>query len=390
MALLVGASASLAATCADDPNECTLKKLCEVATTVDGGNTIWSTASGAATHVTLAQSLGMDCSVTPIVDLCDTDPSECKVSQICGKATTVSAGQMSWDSSAVAYVAMAKEYGLQCDVSEEATFEKITTNLKLAFISESKLYRQQLQYALKKLGYYAYGADGLWGKGTSSAFDKFVLASDLQNNTEGQVFRILLSKVTVPSSFAVSKKKLAKISKNKVWGNGLFSEYICMTNKADLKTPIFGLSVNKAMSVATFIMPDGQRKKLSRKETKEAIKEFNLDQRTVLKFNKNKVTITNQQFNTEKWSEFLRSASSQDRAKLKKILDDALAPQKYYIKNNIVSWSQKIRMPDEMGGTWKIDSSLNKTGYSYISKIKIKIPQVGEMNATLWQTCDPS
>ena len=36
MALLVSASASLAAECADDPNESTLKKLCEVATTIDG------------------------------------------------------------------------------------------------------------------------------------------------------------------------------------------------------------------------------------------------------------------------------------------------------------------------------------------------------------------
>tara|TARA_B100000787_G_scaffold32252_1_gene21935 strand:- start:138 stop:293 length:156 start_codon:yes stop_codon:yes gene_type:complete len=36
MALLISASASLAAECAVDPNESTLKKLCEVATTIDG------------------------------------------------------------------------------------------------------------------------------------------------------------------------------------------------------------------------------------------------------------------------------------------------------------------------------------------------------------------
>ena len=41
MALLISASVSVAAGCADDLNECTLKKLCEVATTIDGGNTIW-------------------------------------------------------------------------------------------------------------------------------------------------------------------------------------------------------------------------------------------------------------------------------------------------------------------------------------------------------------
>ena len=36
LALLISASASVAAQCAFDSNECTLKKLCEVATTVDG------------------------------------------------------------------------------------------------------------------------------------------------------------------------------------------------------------------------------------------------------------------------------------------------------------------------------------------------------------------
>ena len=97
IALMLSASFSLAAECAVDPNECTLTKLCEVATTVDGNNITWSTATGSAKHVSTAQSLGMKCGITPIVDLCDTDPSECKVSQICGKATTDNAGQKSWD-----------------------------------------------------------------------------------------------------------------------------------------------------------------------------------------------------------------------------------------------------------------------------------------------------
>ena len=59
MALLASASVSSAADCTSDPNECTLKKLCEVATTVDGGNTIWSTATESTKHVALAQRLGI-------------------------------------------------------------------------------------------------------------------------------------------------------------------------------------------------------------------------------------------------------------------------------------------------------------------------------------------
>ena len=65
MALVFSASASMASECADDPNECTLKKLCEVATTVDGDNTTWSTTTGSAKHVSTAQAVGMDCGVTP-------------------------------------------------------------------------------------------------------------------------------------------------------------------------------------------------------------------------------------------------------------------------------------------------------------------------------------
>ena len=65
MALLISASVSVAAECADDPNECTLKKLCEVATASDDGNTIWSTEASSVKHVSTAQTLGMECGITP-------------------------------------------------------------------------------------------------------------------------------------------------------------------------------------------------------------------------------------------------------------------------------------------------------------------------------------
>lgn len=248
MALVASASVSSAADCSSDPNECTLKKLCEVATALDGSNTIWSTDAGSTKHVTVAQSLGMECGVIPIVDLCETDPSECKVSEICEKATTVSVGQISWDDTAAGHVALAKEYGLSCDVKaagvsddllcSKATYTNTTlkvswalatsyaavreakarglscgvaevniTNFKKAFTSQTRLRRRQLQYALKKLDYYSYGVDGLWGRGTSSGFDKFVSAYGLKSKSESQVFSSLLSKVDVPSSFAAPEKK---------------------------------------------------------------------------------------------------------------------------------------------------------------------------------------
>ena len=191
--------------CSADPNECTPKKLCEVATNQEGGNTSWSTASSKAKHVKFAQGLGMTCGVTAALDPCDSDPNECKISQLCEKATSESAGKKSWDTSAEAYLTLAKEYGLQCDVAVEPDAVRVITNFKQAFKSEPKLKRQQLQYALKELGYYSYGADGLWGKGTSSAFDKFVSGYVLESDSEAAVFRSLLSKVTVPSSFSAKE-----------------------------------------------------------------------------------------------------------------------------------------------------------------------------------------
>jgi hypothetical protein len=150
MALLASASVSLAADCVSDPNECTLKKLCEASTTLDGNNTIWATTSETAKHVALAQSLGMECGVTPIVDLCETDPSECKVSEICEKATTESAGQKTWDDSAAGHVALAKEYGLSCDVVVEAAVKKTCWATMPAGCTDSDLCR------------YATGGTGKW------------------------------------------------------------------------------------------------------------------------------------------------------------------------------------------------------------------------------------
>ena len=387
MALLISASVSVAAECADDPNECTLKKLCEVATASDGGNTIWSTEASSAKHVSTAQTLGMECGITPIVDPCDIDPNECKVSQICGKATTESAGKKSWDAGAEAYVAKAKEYGLQCNVSEEITAEKVTTDFKQAFKSESKLKRQQLQYALKTLGYYSYGADGLWGKGTSSAFDKFVSGSDLENNSEAAVFRSLLSKVKVPSSFAVTPKKMAKTPLRQADQNGLFPEYACTTNKFDMNMSGNRVTTNEGMTAATGSKPGGEKIEFSSKETREMIKEFNLDQSYSLKFSDNKVALVDPNLNAQKLSEALKDESPADRARLTRVVEKFFAPIKYKINNNVASWSQKYPKEFELGST-TIAHSFNLKTQRYLASTRTTAPY--QLKMKIWGSCDPS
>ena len=139
---------------------------------------------------------------------CSQDAKQCGDEQICSLATK----NGRWNTSSVNqfYVQEAKKRGLTCGVSEI-----IDTNFRQAFVSQSKLKRQQLQYALKKLGYYSFGFDGLWGKGTATGFDKFVKRYSLQTKTAVQVFSSLLSKVTVPSSFESKAAKIPKTSTDK-------------------------------------------------------------------------------------------------------------------------------------------------------------------------------
>ena len=125
-------STSLASECSNDPNECTPKNLCASATSQKDGNTIWSDASSASKHVSFAQELGINCGVVEIVDPCDADANECKISQLCEKATLDVDGVKSWDDGAKAYVELAKKYELSCNVIlEKAKVAQVRLHLFL-------------------------------------------------------------------------------------------------------------------------------------------------------------------------------------------------------------------------------------------------------------------
>jgi hypothetical protein len=115
-ALMLSASVGLSAECKDDPNECTPKKLCEVATQVINDNKVWSEDASATKHIAFIKELGMECGVVEITDPCDLDPNECKVKQLCEKATTGDDGSKSWSAEAEGYVKLAKEFKLGCGV----------------------------------------------------------------------------------------------------------------------------------------------------------------------------------------------------------------------------------------------------------------------------------
>ena len=121
--LLGGAGISFASDCASDPNECTPKGLCKVATEVTEGIKLLSTITTLTKHVSFTQELGMNCALVARKDPCDTGPNEYKIKQLYEKATFDKAGTKSWNTEAEAYVVVAKEYELSCDVVEEPKAE---------------------------------------------------------------------------------------------------------------------------------------------------------------------------------------------------------------------------------------------------------------------------
>ena len=131
---VLSVATAFASDCASDPNECTPKGLCEVATEVTEGNKLWSSAATSSKHVNFAQELGMNCGVVELKDPCDTDPNECKINQLCEKATIEDGGTKSWNSGAEAYVEVAQEYGLECGVVED---KQLSSSKSEAFSSWS-------------------------------------------------------------------------------------------------------------------------------------------------------------------------------------------------------------------------------------------------------------
>ena len=76
-----------------------------------------------------------------------------------------------------------------------------------SFESQSTLRRKQLQYAFNQLGLYSSSIDGIWGKGTSQAITNYIKLNDLKPRNDEEVYMEVLSKVSVPNSFAPTIKR---------------------------------------------------------------------------------------------------------------------------------------------------------------------------------------
>ncbi len=92
------------------------------------------------------------------------------------------------------------------DTVEEYTADNKAT-IKSDFRGQSLLKRKQIQFALRKLNYYSSSVDGIWGKRTEQALVSFGQTEKLNPSDTQGIFKSILSKVDVPSSFAVARKK---------------------------------------------------------------------------------------------------------------------------------------------------------------------------------------
>ena len=135
---------------------------------------------------------------------CETDVSACSIKELCNAATTIKRGHLEWNFDSLDHVVSAKSYGLNCGVdnSVKPSENPVDVQVKFTkndFIVFNQLERRQIQYALKRLGYYSSSVDGLWGRGTERAVNRFVQDEDIKTNLATNVYKSLMMAVDVSS-----------------------------------------------------------------------------------------------------------------------------------------------------------------------------------------------
>ena len=202
-------------TCVENPILCTPVELCTRSTMIKDDLTLWSDSADAMQFVSVAKKININCGVY-VEPSCDTDAALCSVAELCEKSVIVIGGQNAWADTPAAeqYLKLSKQFGLACLNTVPIVQTKVIKTVdyvgdfKNEYTGQSLLKRKQLQYALKKLGFYSSSIDGLWGKGTGSAIVDYAQDNGVSGNSPSSLFRSILSKVDVPSSFEVQQKKV--------------------------------------------------------------------------------------------------------------------------------------------------------------------------------------
>ena len=216
-ALMFSVSVGLSAECEADANSCTPKQLCQITTKSVNNGLIWNNSSDVASHLSVVQELGLNCG--DVKDICDLDPEQCKLKEICDRATILDDGELNWNFEKLGHVVLAKAYGLGCNVGEvpDETNQPGTVFTKKHFNQLDKTKRKQVQYGLKQLGYYNSAVDGVWGSGTNKAIQSYVADRNIKLDFPNSLYATLGSEVDLGSfKTANASIKKKKTSSNKL------------------------------------------------------------------------------------------------------------------------------------------------------------------------------
>ena len=227
-------------------------------------------------------------SLTP----CDKKPAACISEMLCEKAAETSNGKVKWRSqTAPKYVAEAKKRKLDCQpkiIEPEKTkiapetkdkdvpAETGTSNKQLENLFEEKDFqklrigeRKQLQYGLKKLGYYKGAIDGLYGPMSQNAVRDYAQDKDLVDGYPDSVLAALISEPGVGKNFAKYFNQTAHYTTNQYENYDVFPifEIVC---RSVFQAPWVGFKdVDK---IKTFLSsPDNNCKNLNFKSTRYSL-----------------------------------------------------------------------------------------------------------------------
>ena len=112
----VDSGMATSADCIENASACTPKQLCEVATENLGGKIIWRSDAEFAQHMKLIKEFGLDCG--EVATACEVSPDKCSITDLCNVATLENNGRVEWNFNTLEHIALAKEYGLTCNVTK--------------------------------------------------------------------------------------------------------------------------------------------------------------------------------------------------------------------------------------------------------------------------------
>jgi hypothetical protein len=126
--------------------------------------------------------------------------------QLCKEATVLNGSVRTWKPYQSALKTLAKKRGLTCGVGNSAASNTAPLFRKSDFLALNSTRRKQLQYGLKKLGYYTSSIDGAYGPNTQRAVRGYATAKGITSGYPASVYNRIVGEVNVPSSFAVAKR----------------------------------------------------------------------------------------------------------------------------------------------------------------------------------------